>query len=83
LDVQYNYVKEEKVYLGSVLNPIQIRIEVVTRLILYKILRRDLNVPNEYMNEIIVTVGDLNYLLDEHQEKVYEQILDLDEKIDI
>jgi len=73
----------EQVYLGSVLNPIQSRIEVVTRLILYKISRRDLNVPNKSMNEIIMTIGDLNYLSDDHQEKVYEQILDLDEKIDI
>ncbi len=78
--MQYNYAKEEKVCLGSVLNPIQIRIEVLTRLILYKILKRDLNVPDEYMNEISVIIGDLNYFLDEHQEKVYEQILDLDEK---
>jgi hypothetical protein len=73
----------EQVYLGNVLNPIQIRIEVVTRLILYKIWRRDLNVPNESMNEIIVTIGDVYYLSEEHQEKVYEQISDLDEKIDI
>jgi hypothetical protein len=35
------------------------------------------------MNEIIVTRINLKFLLDEHQEKVYEQIEDLNEKIDI
>ncbi len=35
------------------------------------------------MNEIIVTRIYLMFLLDEHQEKVYEQIEDLNEKIDI
>jgi hypothetical protein len=35
------------------------------------------------MNEIIVTRIHLMFLLDEHQEKVYEQIEDLNEKIDI
>ena len=34
------------------------------------------------MNEIIVTIRNLNVLLDEHQEKVYEQILVHNEKID-
>jgi hypothetical protein len=56
---------------------------VVTRLILYKKLKNYLIVPNEYMNEIIVTTINLNYLLDEHQEKVYELILDYNGKIDI
>ncbi len=35
------------------------------------------------MNEIIVTKINLDFLLDEHQEKVYELILDYNEKIDI
>jgi hypothetical protein len=35
------------------------------------------------MNEIIVTKINLNFLLDVHQEKVYELILDYNEKIDI
>jgi hypothetical protein len=35
------------------------------------------------MNEIIVTRRYLNFLWDEHQEKVSELILDSNEKIDI
>jgi hypothetical protein len=58
-------------------------IVVVTKLILYKNLKNYLFVLNVYMNEIIVTKINLDFLLDEHQEKVYELILDYNEKIDI
>ena len=57
---------------------------VETKLILdKKSMKHFSNDPIEYMNEIIVTIIDLDDPWDEHQEKVYEQILDYDQKIDI